>query len=322
MPRPIQTFYRYRTFSTNTLDSLCKDTLYFAHPGTFNDPMDCSPTIEGDSSLDDLRRLLTHLTRQRVKSEVLSSLSKARVKGEGATAHAEKRAISEARNELANIAHNATDPDYSVSEAEAEAWMLVEGIRRELNRNYERGVCCFSTTYSSPLLWSHYGEQHRGLCIGYGLERRPKPEFHSVVYGGSRSIRTSLLMEALLRENPVAKRELDRDMLLRKARGWSYEKEQRLLGVQGEQDSPLLLKEITFGLRCPTSVVHAIIKALAGRDNSMRYFQMYEVRGRFVLRRAEVDLNELGMYVPKTAQSGLEVFGDPTDVADVKDGSA
>lgn len=223
--------------------------------------------------------------------------------------HAEKKANTEARNELANIAYHATNPDYSVSESEAEGALLVGAIQRELHRHYERGVCCFSTTYSSPLLWSHYGEQHRGLCIGYGLDRQPKPDMYSVVYGGSRSIQTSVLIHAFVNEDIDAKKKLDSDVLLRKARGWSYEKEYRLLGVQGEQDSPLLLKEVTFGLRCPMSVIHAVAKALDGRANKIRYFQMYEVRGSFALRRSEVDLIELGMYMPKTAQSGIEIFG-------------
>lgn len=126
-------------------------------------------------------------------------------------------------------------------------------------------------------------------------------------------MRTSVLIRALVDEESSAKKELDRDVLLRKARGWNYEKEYRLLGGQGDQDSPLLLKEVTFGLRCPMSVVHTVTKALAGRSVNMRYFQMYEVQGRFVLRRSEVDLQELGMYLPKTAQSGEEVFGESND---------
>lgn len=167
MPRQIATFYRYRVFNTSTLDSLCRDTLHFAHPGTFNDPLDCSPTVERDSSREDLRNLLSVLIRRRIGAEVLSSLGQARVKGEGAIAHAKKSALSEARNELANIGYNATNPEYAISEANAEGWLLTSEIQRELHRHYERGVCCFSTTYARPLLWSHYGEQHRGLCIGY-----------------------------------------------------------------------------------------------------------------------------------------------------------
>lgn len=309
------TYYRYRSFSTNTLDSLCHDRLYFAHPGTFNDPLDCNPTIECDSSLDELRHLLSILIRKRVKSEVLASLEQARVKGNGTTEHAERRALSEAQRELADIAYNATnqDPDDTASESEAESWLLVSQIDRELRRHYERGVCCFSTTYASPLLWSHYGDQHRGVCIGYGLDRKPKPQLRRVKYGGSRSVQTSVLTRALVNEDSKAKDELDRDVLLRKASGWRYEKEWRLIGNQGDQDSPLLLKEVTFGLRCPSSVVHAVTQALAGRNTPLRYYEMYVVNGRFELRRREVDLHELGMYMPKTAQSGVEIFGGLED---------
>lgn len=313
MTRLPSTFYRYRGFNTNTLDSLCHDRLYFAHPGTFNDPLDCNPTIECDSNLDELRHLLSVLIQRRVKSEVLASLEQARIKGNGATEHAEKRALSEAQRELADIAYLATNPEYEVSESEAESWLLVSQIDRELRRHYERGVCCFSKMYANPLLWSHYGDQHRGLCIGYGLDRKPKPHLHPVNYGGSRLVRTSALTRALVHEDLKAKEELDRDVLLRKARGWGYEKEWRLIGTQGDQESPLLLKEVTFGLRCPESVRHAVTQALAGRNTPLRYYEMYVVNGSFALRRRKVDLQELAIYMPKTAQSGVEIFGDPEE---------
>jgi hypothetical protein len=73
------------------------------------------------------------------------------------------------------------------------------------------------------------------------------------------------------------------------------------------------LKEITFGLRCPSSVVHTITRALSGRVKPLRYYEIYEVRGLFVLRRGEVDQGELGAYMPKEAMSGVEIFGDPIE---------
>src|SRR5262245_32731157 len=106
------TFYRYRAFGTDTLDSLCHDTLHFAHPGTFNDPLDCNPTVECDSDLEELRALLTVLVRRRVSAEVLESLRKARLRGDGAIAHAEKRGGTEAVNQLTDIAYHATNPEY------------------------------------------------------------------------------------------------------------------------------------------------------------------------------------------------------------------
>lgn len=308
------TFYRYRAFDTRTLDSLCHDRLFFANPGTFNDPLDCNLAIECDSGLDELRLLLSTLIQRRVKSEVLASLSQARIKGVSAAAYAEKRALFEAQKELADIAYHATNPEYTDPESAVEGHLLVSEIGRELRKHYERGACCFSTTYSSPLLWSHYGDQHRGLCIGYSLDRRPKPLLQPVIYGGSRSVPTSILVSALVLEDRMAKEKLDRDMLLRKAHGWRYEKEWRLIDDQGDKDSPLFLKEVTFGMRCPMSVIHAVTKALAGRNAPTRYYEMHVVHGRFLLRRREVDLQELGIYLPNTAQSGVEIFGNPEEL--------
>src|SRR5262245_59683864 len=31
------------------------------------------------------------------------------------------------------------------------------------------GVICFSQSSANPLLWSHYGDRHRGMCLGFDL---------------------------------------------------------------------------------------------------------------------------------------------------------
>lgn len=312
MTRIPATLYKYSQFSTSTLEMLCHDRLYFAHPGTFNDPLDCSPSVECDSSKKEIQGLLAELIRQRVKSEVRTSLGRARVKGLNALAHADKRAQAEARTELSEIAYNSKDPFYTehVTPAEVEMGLTIRQIETELRRYYERGVCCFSKSYDSPLLWSHYGDQHQGLCIGYNLNRQPKPNPQRVIYGGKRSIRATSLIKALVHGDAEAVKELDRDVLLRKARGWSYEKEWRLIGRQGDQESPLLLKEVIFGLRCPLSVIHAVIQALEGRITPARYYRMYEVSGRFVLRRSEIRAEEFQGMLPITALSSADVFGD------------
>ncbi len=309
MARLPKTFYKYRTFNAITLESLCHDTVYFADPGAFNDPLDCAPTLECDSSVEDLRKLLSLLIGRRVRTEILGNLKSAYVKSLSASEHAQKKAHLQARQELANIAYSATNPDYEVGVEEAELWLLVKEIERELDRHYERGVCSFSTTYASPLLWSHYGDQHQGLCIGYGVDRNPQPKLEKVVYGGSRSIKTSVLAKAFIEGDLEARAELDRDVLLRKARGWNYEREWRLIGAQGIQDSPLLLKSVTFGVRCSSSIMHSVVNALSGRDNRVEFFEMYIVRGSFTLRRRSLDTGELGAHLPRTSRSGVELFG-------------
>ena len=112
MSRQPAILYRYRGFSTATLDSLCHNTLHFAHLGTFNDPLDCNPSLDCDSDIEHLRALLALLVGRRVSAEVLESLQKARVRGKNVTAHAESHAQAEVARELADIVHHATNPEY------------------------------------------------------------------------------------------------------------------------------------------------------------------------------------------------------------------
>ena len=310
MTKDPKTVYRYRAFSATTMDILCHDDVYFSNPKSFNDPLDCNPTLENDSPIEDLRKLLASMIARRVETEVLHNLQQAHVKGIQATEYVKEQAHSEAVNGLKEIAYSATDPSYGLKTEEAESWRLVEIIKHELDQHYERGVCCFSTTYKNPLLWSHYGDEHQGICIGYGLERNPKPTISKVVYGGSRSIKTSKLIAALLEKSAEAKKDLDRDILLRKASGWRYEREWRIIGERGIQPSPLLLKEVVFGLRCKNSIIHTVIKALSGRTNNMKFFKIFPVSGSYRLRREELDAEDLDRNLPNTAMSGIEIFGD------------
>lgn len=317
MSRIPKTFYRYRAFDGHILDSLCHDTMHFANPGTFNDPLDCRPTLDCDSDLCDLRDLYANLLRQRVLSELYDGLKKAGFPGERASKHAEKRAQLSVDSQLADIAYHATNPDYSCTGEEAEKRLLTQAVEGELRRHYERGVCCFSESYRSPVLWSHYGDQHRGICIGYGIDRMPKPHVQKVRYGKSRDIKTSALVRTFIHGDCAAQDELDRDVLLRKAGEWRYEKEWRLIDLQGLRDSPLLLKEVIFGLRCSTAVKHSVVKALSGRDQPVRFYELDEVPGQYVLHRKELKPDELSRFLPHTAASGIEIFGSITDIPDV-----
>ena len=31
------------------------------------------------------------------------------------------------------------------------------------------GIICFSNSYQSPLMWSHYADRHRGICLGFDV---------------------------------------------------------------------------------------------------------------------------------------------------------
>ncbi len=306
-----KTFYKYRAFDSRTLESLCRDRLYFAKPTELNDPLECSPTVESDSSINELRDLLTKLIQRRVVSETISYLKNARIEGTKANAHAHKLALDASNRTLGEITYQATDPEvHDGTVEEAESWILTRYIQDEMIQHYDKGVCSLSTVYNSPLLWSHYGDQHKGICIGYDLDRQPKPLPLKVSYGGSRTIQTSAIIKALVDEDPSARESLDRDVLCRKARGWAYEKEWRLIGKQGFHNSYLRMKEVTFGLLCPSSVQHAIINALHMSHSPLKYYYMRVHARTFRLSRSLTDDDELKASLPQRAASAEEIFGD------------
>jgi hypothetical protein len=302
------TIYRYRAFNELTVSALCSDQLFFARADAFNDPLDCEPCFVADSDLQSLKEALKHLLHHRVSTQVNESLKRARIKGPKAVAHADKIASHEVSKRLADIAYHATNPDYTGTTEENEIRLITQEIESELRQHYARGVCCFSSANLDPLLWSHYGDSHKGLCIGYSLDRDPRPDLQKVVYGGRRSIKTSTVVKAILHHDAKAKKLLEREILLRKADCWKYENEWRLIGSHGIQDSPLKLKNVTFGLRCPKAVKHAIVKSLTGRVDKIEFFEVSSVRGRFSLKKESLNLDELPNYMPRTAQSAHEIF--------------
>lgn len=305
-----QKIYRYQPFNALSLDSLCHDQLYFSDPSNFNDPLDCKPSVKCDSDKETLQKILVALIERRVAEEVLCSLRAAKASGDNAESHAQKQGQQEADNEIRNIAYHATNPDYEVSVIEAEKMLLSYGIQSELLKQNNRGVCCFSEEYNNPLLWSHYGEQHKGFCVGYSLDRNPKPIINKVVYGGVRTVKTSLIVQAVLNQDEKAQKKLNGNVLLRKAKPWDYEKEWRIIESVGLQDSPLKLEEVIFGLRCNYSVMHSVIEAL--KPKRIEFYRMYFAGDSFDLKRTN-DIGEMCAHLPRTSYSGIEIFGPEND---------
>jgi len=301
--------YRYQKFSIWTIELLVHDHLYFADPVSFNDPFDCQPVVESDSDRDTLRLLLIELLSRRIEAEVAASLRSAQLQGDNVSDHAKNLGAQAAQSKLQDIAYHATNPDYECGIYEAECSLLTSEIHREVVKRYDRGVCCFSTTFQNPLLWSHYGDQHRGFCVGYNLDREPVPILRKVEYGGNRKVKTSLISNALLNNDQAAQELLDHDVLLRKASPWRYECEWRLFGNRGVQDSVLALKDVTFGLRCPEAIRYSVIAALEARDSKVEFYETFEVHGSFKLKRRPVNAGEICAFLPHVAKSGIEMFG-------------
>ena len=81
-------------------------------------------------------------------------------------------------------------------------------------------MLCFSEDWKDPVMWAHYGDKHRGVCLGFNLDRTL---VEKVQYEDKR------LIEAL--KNAEGKTDLldapmKEKLRVTKFKSWSYEQEQ------------------------------------------------------------------------------------------------
>lgn len=300
--------YKYKAFTPLSLELLLADQVFFADPSTFNDPLDTRPRLEADLDNAELQSLLVRLAEARLALELAAAAKGMRTDGPKTQAHILSRSQALAQALADEVDQDARHPDLTVPREAAKTRLLRHAIERELLHRYERGILSLASRHDCPLMWSHYGDQHRGLCIGYSVPERQALELHKVSYGGHRRVMASDVRDMLNGEEE-ARRRVDEGVLLRKAHSWRYEREWRLIGTRGLSDSPLELEEVIFGLRCPEVVRHSVARALSGRHRKVKLYAITERPGTFLLRRAPVDEEELAAEYPRRALDVWEDFG-------------
>lgn len=273
MPRVL---YKYRDFSARTTALLCRDEVYYAKPSTFNDPLDSKPCVRADCDVETLEKTVYELVRQRVEAEMRSGAQAVKYRGPKTVAHIEKHSESAAKRTIDTLRYYATDPEYVVPPPQPHIELLEREIERELLLQYDKGILSLARRYDCPLMWSHYGDQHKGVCIGYSVPADAVSQVHQVRYGGERVVLASEVA-AMVEGDARARQSVDAEVLLTKARDWRYEKEWRMLGQSGTGDSPLELVEVLFGTRCEAPVMHTIASSLAGRERTVKLYEMHEV---------------------------------------------
>ena len=91
--------------------------------------------------------------------------------------------------------------------------------KNEINEMF--GLLCFSRSWENPVLWSHYGDKHHGICLGFDIrEELVEP----VRYVGDR---IPVIFEDDNPENGLAK-SFVLDLLRTKYEHWIYEEEVRV----------------------------------------------------------------------------------------------
>lgn len=136
------------------------------------------------------------------------------------------------------------------------------------------GLLCFSEDWTSPVMWSHYAESHRGICLGFDVRRSAT---RKVVYKSKR-----LEMELTSDEYPLTlSSEMQRNLVRVKCYEWAYECERRMLVPLGNavKDNDTLfqpfndnlhLREVIVGANCKVPLDD--VQELAARYRGVRSF--------------------------------------------------
>ena len=125
--------------------------------------------------------------------------------------------------------------------------------------NKDRGLICFSKSWSNPLLWGHYAERHTGICLGFDV---PDKLLAEVIYAENPM---KISVDPKTNRPRLTERVMNR-LLRTKFADWRYEDEVRLfVGLDHDTvesgcyfysfSDDLVLREVILGPRCEIPIV-------------------------------------------------------------------
>lgn len=261
--------YKYQAFNVNSLRLLSEAEVYFANPEQFNDPLDCNPTIIVDVDRHALEQLFIRMVSESIGRE------RARV------------AIREYRHSSTQYGDYKTDPTVEDNYKRMLASRIQNILGTELGR---KGVLSLAERWNCPLMWSHYADQHRGLCLEYDLSDGALETIRPVRYDSPRSIKISDLIEWKMKGLSSAYEAVESTYFYSKAPQWRYEKEWRLTNEgAGSSPAPVRLTGVYFGLKCDVAVETTIVKLYANSQRPVAFYRMYPRETTFGLKKHVID---------------------------------
>ena len=152
--------------------------------------------------------------------------------------------------------------------------------------NQEKGLLCFSADWSNPVIWAHYSDSHKGLCLGFEIqEMKGDPENDETDHVDyQEELFPCPNFEQMSDSEYIS---FTRTVLFTKFKHWLYEKEIRVWGpLQNEENGlhfvkfgeNLKLTEVIVGARSTLArnAVEAALGSLAGEVKVTRARAAYD----------------------------------------------
>jgi len=216
-----QHLYHYRGYdgandARNLQDMLVESQLFLRAPKDFNDPFECRFQFGKLGSTMEVYDYLISAAASQGESLAVNPYIAAGMIGKGRDG-IEKDAINDTNRRLQEV-----------------------------------GIYCLTETYKNILMWSHYGQSHRGVCIEFDVARGVK------TFGLSRKVRYDGPMPTL--DYPDSTPHAILSPIFRKSGEWGYEEEWRIAIPSGSH------QHIDF----PPGAVTAVIFGCAATDDARK----------------------------------------------------
>lgn len=174
------------------LDILTKARIFFPSPRLFNDPFDCKILHVEHNTNDYVWRKDLYRIATKFKPEM---------------SRQQKREWS--RNIIKQGRHR--DPEIVRS--------IFGGLQQRIDKH---GVLCLSSVPDNILMWSHYADSHKGICLEFDANNNFFARASPVTYSDQCPC-----------ERFPAMGNFNVDIFYTKSKLWSYEKEWRIFEIEG-----------------------------------------------------------------------------------------
>ncbi len=236
--------FKYRTIDS-TKKILENNSLWFSSPNDFNDPFDCQIVPNTNNTLEEIESFLRNNSEGKINEYQIKNLAKEAYETSGKW----KSIIEQTFDTVIN----------------------------------KSGVCCFTKNEKSLLMWSHYSESHKGICLKFDILK--DPDFF--VYPLPVKYR-----DDYPDYNHLGNRQtLVNDIVLSKSNDWSYEQEIRVLKNNKNgliQFNKNALVEIIFGCKTPKEEIDKIISLSREKGFNIKFKQAIKKDREFALKIIEL----------------------------------
>ena len=246
--RDIPKLYKYRACSDTSFSILRNEKVWFAKPDTFNDPFDTCIRPQETQPAEYRKFLLWW----------------------GVSVH------GLAGEKLANYVAQAFDENGHIRKERR-----LEMEKAEANAHQtlsEVGVLSLSEKNDNILMWSHYAQNHTGFCIEFSnlADNDLGNKAIKMCYSPGFPIFSSV--------DVITRTVSSKELFLTKSDDWVYEKEWRIISMEGNVEKPLpgQITSIVFGVKMEENNKNLVKDIFKGRPE-VSFKQAVKVDGKFCL---------------------------------------